>query len=302
MERELSRDPVTGSASWDIVIEKGDRIRILRTLIRKLGIRVFGFESTVSYELYEGLSKCGIVLKPLRGTVEGMRAVKDKEETACIKEAVNRAEEAFLDVKPYIRQGRREVVIALMLEERLKKRGCNRLPFDIIVASGVNSAMPHARATDKKLSPGDLVVIDWGGEAFGYCSDMTRTFLVRGSDLSRKREMYETVLTANRKAVSSVSAGVESNSIDKAARDSIRKAGYAEYFGHGTGHGVGLEVHELPRITWTKKDVVRENMIFTIEPGIYVEGVGGVRIEDMILVRAKKAELLTRLPRALEIL
>ncbi len=298
-ERELSGGVDSG---WEIVIEKGDRIKVIRALIRRLGVRVLGFESTLSYETYEGLSKCCVRLKPLRGVPEKLRAVKDGEEIRLIRAAVKRAEDAFLDIKPYIRQGRREKGIALMLEESLKKKGCNRLPFDIIVASGVNSAMPHARPTDKKLSPGDFVVIDWGGEAEGYCSDMTRTLLVGGGDLLKKKHIYNAVLEANRAAVSSIVPGAVSRSIDAEARNSIKNAGYGEFFGHGTGHGVGLEVHEMPRITWTRSDAVEENMVFTIEPGIYIEDIGGVRIEDMILVKADGAELLTKLPRRLEII
>lgn len=300
---ELSRTHVVaGDTGWDIVIEKGDRLKTIRNLIHRLGIRALGFESTISYEFYEGLSKCEVSLRPLGGYVEKIREVKDREEIRLIRDAVKRAEEAFIDVKGYIRRGAREKAIALRLEERLKKRGCNHLPFDIIVASGANSAMPHARASEKKLSPGDLVVVDWGGESGGYCSDMTRTLLLRGGDLLKKKEIYSLVLRANKAAVAAAVPGIETKVVDKAARDTIRKAGYDKFFGHGTGHGVGLEVHELPRVTWTRSEPIKEGMVFTIEPGIYLEGIGGVRIEDMVLARAKEAELLTGLPRKLEVL
>jgi len=285
---------------------------MIKKLILGFGIRTLGFETGISYEFFQGLSRCGARLRPLTGIVEALRAIKDHGEICSIREAVRKAEEAFLDVKPYLRPGRREQEIALMLEARLKKRGCNRLPFDIIVASGVNSAMPHAKASDKKLSSGELVVIDWGGESDGYYSDMTRTFLLKGpgsprrhngrGDLFQKKEIYRTVYKANKEGVSSVSPGCRSRSIDEGARDVIRSAGYDKYFGHGTGHGVGLEVHESPRITWTRGDIIKENMIFTVEPGIYVPGLGGVRIEDMVLVKPKVPEVLTRLPRELEIL
>lgn len=217
-------------------------------------------------------------------------------------EAIRRAEAAFLDVKHYIRKGRREKEIALMLEDRLKKRGCNRIPFDIIIASGPNSAMPHARTTDRRLSAGDLVIIDWGGEADGYFSDMTRTLLLNGADIPKKKGAYDAVLKANRMSISAVRPGAEGRVIDKSARDVIKKAGYGEFFGHGTGHGVGLEVHEAPHITWTKNDVIRQNMVFTIEPGIYMPGLGGIRIEDMVLVKGKGREVLTKLPKDLEII
>jgi Xaa-Pro aminopeptidase len=301
-ERELA---AAGAGEWEIIIEKGDRLRIIRKLVRRFRVRTLGFESGVSYDFAERLGRCGAALKPLRDTVEKLRKVKDEEEIRLIREAVMRAENALRDIKPYLRAGKREKEIALRLEERLKKRGCNRIPFDIIVASGDNAAMPHARATSRRLSPGDLVVIDWGGEAGGYYSDMTRTFLMRGSlsgGLSRKKEIYRHVLDANRRAVSVVRPGIESRTVDGAARDFIKKAGFGEYFGHGTGHGVGLEVHELPRVTWSKSEVLKENMVFTVEPGIYIPGTGGVRIEDMVLVKPEGPEVLTRLPRTLEAL
>lgn len=318
-ERELSGGgnegrrkafPRRERVGWDIVIEKGDRLRIIKKLVADLRIRTLGFETTVSYEFFKGLSRCGAGLRSFRDAVEKLREVKGHEEVLSLRMAVRRAEDAFRDVRPHIKQGRSEREIALRLEERLKKRGCNRIPFDIIVASGDNSAMPHARATSKKLSAGDLVVVDWGGEAGGYSSDMTRTFLIKrsgsadgpGRDVARKRALHRHVLNANRRAVSVVRPGIESRTVDAAARDVIKNAGYGEFFGHGTGHGVGLEVHELPRVTWSRSETLRENMIFTIEPGIYVPGVGGVRIEDMVLVRPEGPEVLTKLPRGLEII
>lgn len=315
VERETA-GPEKGKISlqrpgWEIVMEKGNRLKIIKGFVAELGIRTLAFESTAPYEFFKALSGCGAVLKPLSGVVERLRTVKDREETRLIKEAIRRAEEAFLAVRPNVRRGRRERQIALMLEQELKKKGCTHLPFDIIVASGANSAMPHARSTDKKLSPGDLVVIDWGGEAGGYYSDMTRTFLMGGVsgrtgtgsvDLARKKEIYRLVLRANRDAISSVRPGAESKAVDNAARHIIKNAGLGEFFGHGTGHGVGLEVHELPRITWAKSETLQEDMIFTIEPGIYIPGLGGVRIEDMVRVKAGGKEVLTGLSRALEVI
>lgn len=287
---------------WDIRIEKGSRIKTIRNLVRSLGLRSLGFESSVSYAFFKGLSQCGIRVKPFDQVIENLRTVKDKTETDCIKEAVRRAEKAFSDVKPYIKRGAKERQIAGRLEERLKKTGCNRLPFDIIVASGKNSSMPHARPTDRKFSRGDLVVIDWGGEAEGYFSDMTRTFLVKGPEMSRQIGMYQAVLRANRKAVAAVRPGVHSRLVDKAARDVIKDAGYGKLFTHGTGHGIGLEVHESPHVTRTKDFNLLENMTFTVEPGIYWPGTGGVRIEDMVMVKSGGCEALTRLMRDLEII
>ncbi len=297
--RDQAEQEVKG---WDIVIERGNRIQTIQNLYKKTGTKNLGFESSVSYEFYNQLSQKTFRITAAGHFIERLRTIKIEAEINTIKEAVKRAEEAFLEVKPFIQEGTRERGIALRLEERLRKKGCRNIPFEIIVASGSHSALPHARPTEKKLQKGDLVIIDWGGEADGYCSDMTRTFLIRGQNIGKQKEIYQIVLGANRRAISSVIPGVGSRQIDSAARTFIKNAGYGEMFGHGTGHGVGLQVHELPRISWNKSSPVRENMVFTVEPGIYMPGVGGVRIEDMVVVREKKAEVLTSLKKELEII
>jgi len=288
--------------SWDIIIGKGDIIKTIKTLSKKTSIKKLGIESSVTYEFFRRLSNTGLSLKAFKGLIEKMRKIKDVIEINSIREAVRRAESAFLDVKPYIRRGIKERAIALRLEERLKKTGCRHIPFEAIVASGPNSAMPHARPTEKKLKEADLVIIDWGGEADGYFSDMTRTFLITGTNLTKKKEIYQAVLKANRSSISKILPGVRSNDIDSSAREVIKKAGYGEFFGHGTGHGVGIQVHELPRITWNKSNIIKESMVFTIEPGIYIPGLGGVRIEDMVVVKSDGKEVLTALPKKLEII
>lgn len=288
---------------WDIILEKGGIARTIKVLSQKMGIRKLGFESSVSYEFFRRLSQRGINVKAFRRLIERSRSIKDALEVNLIREAVRRAEAAFIEVKPYIKQGVRERAIALRLEERLKKKGCRRIPFDVIVASGPNSALPHARPTERKLMRGDLVIVDWGGEADGYFSDMTRTLLVgKGEDISKKKEVYKLVLDANRKAISHVSTGIKSGDIDRAAREVVRRAGYGRFFGHGTGHGIGLQVHELPQITRNKREVIKENMVFTIEPGIYLPGLGGVRIEDMVVAKLDGTTVLTTLPKELEII
>lgn len=298
--KEQSGKEVDG---WDIIIETGNRIKIIQNLSKKNSIGKLGFESSVSYEFFKKISGIGIGLTPLRGTVEKMREIKDKAEIDSINKAIRRAEAAFTDVKPYIKEGAKEMAISRRLEERLKKQGCRNIPFDIIIASGPNSAMPHARPTEKKLNKGDFVIIDWGGEADDYFSDMTRTLLLKGGvETGKKKEVYNTVLEANRKAISHIAPGMQSRKIDEVARDFIRKAGFEKFFGHGTGHGVGLQVHEAPRISWTRSEPVRKNMVFTIEPGIYLPGLGGVRIEDMIAVGENKASVLTSLSKKLEII
>ena len=298
--KEQSENEVKG---WDIVMEKGDRIKTIQRLSQLTGIKKLGLESTVPYEFFRRLSRRGFSLNVFERFIEKFREIKDALEINLIREAVRRAETAFLEVKPYIKKGARENAIALRLEERLKKKGCRNIPFDIIVASGPQSAMPHAKPTEKKLNAGDFVIIDWGGEADGYFSDITRTLLVKGTQvLRKKREIYQIVLGANKRAISCVASGAQSKKIDNAARYFIQKAGYGEFFGHGTGHGVGIQVHESPRITWNKSSVLKENMVFTIEPGIYVPGLGGVRIEDMVVVKPDGPGILTSISKKLEII
>ncbi len=286
---------------WDIHIAKKGMIEAIKDISHKLGIKRLGFELSISYEFYKRLSE-KITLKGYKGLIEKLRKIKDKDEIDLIKEAIRRAENAFMDIKPYIREGTKEVTISCRLEERLKKKGCRRIPFDVIVASGQNSAMPHARPTEKRLKKGDFVIIDWCGEANGYFSDMTRTLLIGGKDLGGKKEIYNIVLKANKETIDQIHPGIKSYKLDRYARDIINKAGYGKYFGHGTGHGVGLQVHELPHITRYKSEIVETNMVFTIEPGIYIPGIGGVRIEDMVLVVSDGHEVLTTLPKKLEII
>jgi len=296
---EQAKQEVKG---FEFLIEKEGRPKEIIERARALGIKTLGFESTASYDFYRALLRKGIKIKAVGNFIEDLRRVKDADELVLIRKAILRAEKAFLRVKGVIGPGFTERQVALRLEESLKKEGCYALPFDIIVASGANSALPHAKPTEKKIKPGDLVVVDWGGEAGGYFSDMTRSFLVKGRDPSRKKEIYDTVLQANIRAIHAAAPGLSGRVVDRVARDSIKKAGYGEYFGHGTGHGVGLEVHELPRISRLGRESLKAGMVFTIEPGVYIPGIGGVRIEDMVLVEKSGCRVLTSLPKGLEIL
>lgn len=286
----------------DIVIGKGDLIKTIKSLSKKIALGSLGFETSLTYSFYQKLSKMDLQLKPYDGLIEKQRAIKDDMEIQNIKKAVRRAENSFLQVRPYIKCGMRERAIALRLEERLKKNGCRHIPFDIIVASGPNSAMPHAKPTERKIERGDLVIIDWGGEADNYFSDMTRTLIVRGDDISQKSKIYKLVFLANKRALANILPGKRSKDIDLSARDVVKNAGLSKYFGHATGHGIGLQIHELPRIAWDRNDIIRENMVFTIEPGIYMPGIGGVRIEDMVIVKPAKPVVLTTLPKKLDII
>jgi Xaa-Pro aminopeptidase len=297
--QEQARSEVRG---WEIMMERGKRIDTLRKTALNLGVRSLGFETSVSFEFYSELKRLRMNLIPVKRLVESLRKIKSDLELSRIREAVRRAEQAFLRTVPFVRVGAREQALALRLEEFLRKEGCRHAAFDIIVASGKNSSMPHAKTTDKKIEKGDFVIIDWGGEADGYYSDMTRTLLAEGPALSEKKNIYEVVNSAREKALAAVTVGIPARDIDGLARRTIGKAGYGELFGHATGHGVGLDVHEAPRISWTNAERLGEGMVFTIEPGIYKPGLGGVRIEDMVVLSGGKALLMTSLPRDLAII
>jgi Xaa-Pro aminopeptidase len=296
--REQSLREVKGC---EIIVPAGALLRRIKKTLKALSIPSLGFEFTAPYSLYHNL-KGDFALRPIKEMVESLRIKKEKEEVRLIKKAVKRAEEAFLEIRPAIKEGVTERAVALRLEESLRRKGCQRIPFDIIVASGENAALPHALVSDRRLKAGDLVVIDWGGEAEGYFSDMTRSLLIKGPDIESKIKIYNTVLKANRSAIRRAGAGVRAGEVDRAARSLIKGAGFGDFFGHGTGHGVGLDIHESPRISLRSKDILGQGMVFTIEPGIYIPGLGGVRIEDMVYVGEKGSRVLTRLSKRLEII
>jgi len=296
---EQARQEV-GEVAKVVISQRGPRSSV-RRLVSGLRIARLGFESSLPFSFYDFLKGGVSKMVPFEDAVLSIRAVKDEEETALLRKAVKRAEDAFIAVKPRLRAGMTESSIAMRLGEKIRKLGSRRLPFDIIVASGPNSSRPHAGATDRKLRPGDLLTIDWGAEAGGYFSDMTRTFLVKGGrGLQKKKEIYDVVLKANRHAIKAARAGIGLKALDNVARSFIEKRGYGERFGHGLGHGVGLDVHELPRISRYSRGKVRASEVFTIEPGVYVAELGGVRIEDMVLAGPNGCDVLTSLPRGLE--
>ena len=301
---------------YETVLLKGAPQVAIARLCRRLGVGRLAFEKTVTYGFYERLKKKKTKtfdVVPFEGVVEKLRVVKDAHEMDCIRTAVKRAEDAFNDVKGHIRAGVSEKALALRLEEAILKQGSLKPAFPSIVASGENSAIPHARPSGRRMAPGDLVVIDWGAECGGYFSDMTRTFLLgggqKGARLAEKRRIYAIVLEAQLRAMEFVKEAYSKNGgrgkgpkdIDNSARYVIKQAGYGEYFGHSLGHGIGLEVHEQPGISPrpAKRKALARGTVFTIEPGIYVPGLGGVRIEDMVYLAQDRPEVLTHLPKKL---
>jgi Xaa-Pro aminopeptidase len=273
-------------------------------LVREMGIKTLGFEaSDVSFgfhrQLDEALKKkkvrAGMV--PVDGLVESVRAVKEPGEIEFMKKAAAITDGAYESVLKMIRPGMTEKQVAWELEKALREKGSQALPFEIIVASGPRAALPHAKPSDRTIEDGDPVVIDMGARYEGYASDLTRT-LCAGTPDATFQKVYTTVLKAQRAAASMIGEGTAGKAADKAAREIIRKEGYGEAFGHSLGHGVGLAAHELPRLGPNSGDTLTEGMVFTIEPGIYISGWGGVRIEDTVVMDKGKVKPITRAVKA----
>jgi len=255
-----------------------------------------GFESEhVTHQQFLRMAEvlAAVELKPVKDMVEGLRAVKEEPEIEKIRRAVSLVDEAFAEILDYIEAGRSEREIALELEFHLRYRGAERIAFETIVASGARAALPHGAASGKLLEHGDLVVMDFGAVCDGYCSDFTRTVLVGSAPEPWQEEIFEVVLEAQRAGIAAVRAGVPASEVDRVVREVIAGRGYGDYFGHGSGHGLGLQVHELPRLDRFSTETLEAGMVVTVEPGIYLPGRGGVRIEDVVVVRENGAEVLT---------
>ena len=240
-----------------------------------------------------------VTLVPTERIVEARRVIKDEAEIASLREAARRLSIVGREVRSFVREGRSERMIAGDIEAAIRTAGFERPAFETIVASGPNGARPHARAGARVIGPGDLVVLDFGGVYDGYCVDLTRTLPV-GAPAPALVQMMAAVREAQAAAIAAVRPGVRPSEIDRAARDVLTSHGLGEAFGHGTGHGLGLEVHDDPRIgkllSGLPDSPVAPGMVFTIEPGAYVEGLGGVRIEDDVLVVDDGCEVLTQVP------
>jgi Xaa-Pro aminopeptidase len=235
----------------------------------------------------------------LQDEIQGLRLHKSADEIRLISAAAELNLASFAEIRPMIRPGAKESEISLALEFAMRKRGADEKAFDLIVASGERGALPHGVATDKLLAEGELVTIDFGCRYSGYHSDETVTFAL-GQVSDELRRIYDIVQEAHDRAIAAVVPGVGLAELDRIARDYIRDCGYAEYFGHGLGHGVGLAVHEAPVVSSRSKAVAEVGMVFTVEPGIYVPGSGGVRIEDMVLVTADGYQVLTKIPKTFQ--
>ncbi len=270
------------------VVNQGNvgAIKTLHQIILEDGVKRIGFESSgVTYcqfnELKEELVEVQLIATI--DLVEDIRMIKDENELALIKKAAQIADSAFEHILPFLKIGISEIDVALELEFFMKKNGAEKLSFDTIVASGKNSSLPHAHPTNKKLQKGDFLTMDFGCVYEGYCSDMTRT-VVLGTVREEQKLIYNTVLNAQLEALAVLKAGPTGQEVDGVARDIIDGAGYAENFGHGLGHSLGLEVHENPRLSLKGTVRLLPNMMMTVEPGIYIPNFGGVRIEDLVCI------------------
>ena len=286
------------SPDFEIIQTKRELRNWLPGLVSDLGWYKLGFEADfVSYDSYHKLSEAiatkqvNLELVPTTGIVEQLRSIKEPEELGFITKAVELADAAFEQAKAIIRPGITEKEAAWEIEKLLRQERSEGMPFEIIVASGPNSALPHAQPTEKIIRSGEPVLIDMGARINGYCSDFSRTLFLGKADKTL-REIYNIVLKAQTAAIEGVESGMDASQADQLARSVVEQAGYRDAFGHGLGHGVGLAVHELPTLGPSSSDSLADGMVFTIEPGIYLAGKGGVRIEDMVVLENGKARVL----------
>jgi Xaa-Pro aminopeptidase len=268
------------------------------------GMRI-GFDgNTVSLSQFQDWKKKfpKVFFRPRAEVMEKLIVSKDENEIANIKRAVEITDKVFADVLPLLKPGVVEADIAAEITYRHRKYGAASDAFESIVASGANSALPHARASSKKIKKGDMVTLDFGCVYNGYHSDMTRTVAV-GKPAYEMLKIYQVVLDAQKKAIEAAHAEMKVFDLDAVARNHIKEKGYGKFYNHSLGHGIGLQIHEPPKISWTNKTaVLKEGCVVTIEPGIYLPQLGGVRIEDDVVIRNINCEVLTQSPKELIIL
>ena len=277
---------------------KGNYVDEVATQISALGVRRVAFAAKrMSHYWVERLGEqIDAELISLEDPVGSLRRVKEPEEIDRIREATRITEAALTELASKIKAGMSERDLAVELEILIRNNGAEKVAFDLIVAAGENSALPHYRPGMRRLRTGDLLLFDVGAQVEGYCSDMTRVFVV-GKAPARARKIYDLVLSANRAGIAAIQAGADGKAIDAVARGMIDEAGHKEHFGHGLGHGVGLEVHEGPRLSSLSEDTLEAGMVVTVEPGVYLPGFGGVRIEDLVVVGNDGCEVLTSFQR-----
>ncbi len=288
---------------WEVVKVSRQATEAIVEVARGRELRRIGFESDgLTYKQHGELAKAlqPSELVPVDG-LDRLRWVKEPEELARIREAVAIADAGFAHIQTRLQPGVRERDVALELEFFMRRHGADKEAFETIVASGVRSSLPHGRASDKVVGYGEFVTLDFGAVVRGYHSDCTRTVVLKEAS-SRHRELYELVLTAQQRALAGLRPGLSTRDADALARQVIADAGYGDQFGHGLGHGVGLAIHEGPALSPREDATLEAGMVVTVEPGVYLPGWGGVRIEDLAVITLGGYEILTRAPKHLMIL
>jgi len=285
------------------IIECVDKIEATVAEIKKLKLKRIGFEADfVTLATYKKMISCfqREKLIALADELRMLRAYKDETEIALMKKAARISFSSVDRVIEQIKPGWTEKEVALQLEINARESGAEGVAFETIVASGQNSSLPHARPTDKKIKKGDFVVIDFGVRYKGYCSDETCT-IAFGKLTDRQKNAYQIVKEAQQRALDEIASGIPAAEIDKTARNVFGKK-FSRYFVHGTGHGVGLDIHEFPRLSSTSGDILKPGMVFTVEPGLYIPRLWGIRIEDTIFLKENSCEKLTKVDKKLVII
>jgi len=297
----------TEAPDWRIFIYKQSLAKEIADLIQETAAQTIGFESRrISvqqyYELDTKLKQTNGEAKliPLADLSEDLRRIKDSDEIAYTYQALRIAESVFRQVAKGLKPGMSEKAIAWEIETGLREAGAEDLAFPVIVASGPNSALPHAVPSDRCIEIGEPIIIDWGCKLHGYCSDTTRTVILGPPD-DTFLKVYHCVLEAQQRAIAVIKSGANTRIVDSTARDHIHNNGYQGKFGHGLGHGTGLAVHEAPRLSPIKESILKAGMIVTVEPGIYLPQWGGVRIEHQVVVRSDGAEVMNELSTSYDI-
>jgi Xaa-Pro aminopeptidase len=289
---EAARNAAAGTP-WEVRLQRESLYSEVCADLLADGFETLAMESSVPYARFKMVSELfGGRVVVIDHAVEGLRTHKDAGEIAAIGRAAALTDEAFDHVLGVIRPGLREIDVALALEAYMRGHGSEGLAFEPIVASGPNSSKPHAGISMRVIGKGELLTMDFGARVDGYCSDMTRTVVV-GHASDEQRRVYDAVLAANEAGRAAVRAGAKGVDVDGVARALLAERGFGEAFGHGLGHGVGLEIHEMPSLSMRSKDVLEAGHIVTVEPGVYLPGFGGVRIEDLVAVEEGGHKLLS---------
>ena len=292
----------TEAPEFEVFCYKQGLAQSLPEILSTLDTELLGFESVrLSHLQFEKFKKelkkqdCSVSIIPTEGLVEELRMIKEENELHAIRQSLALSESVFEAVREELAPGISEKEIAWTIERDLREKGAESIAFPPIVASGPNAALPHALPSDRRLGQGEPILFDWGGRLNGYCSDISRT-IVLGRPDSTFKTVYQVVRDAQSMAVQAIKSGISTVAVDKIARDYIAANGFGDHFGHGLGHGVGLAVHEKPHLSPFRAMDLEAGMVTTVEPGIYIPGWGGVRLENMVVVQEGGAVVLNRLP------